>query len=98
MQKSIIVVVGRQVEFKGRTIMRHTKLMVHDEQNACDIGDKVLIRRCRPMSKHKSWAVQTILQKDPSAVFLKNNPEFQHIRVLQQGTHRPPHIRQKTKQ
>jgi small subunit ribosomal protein S17 len=32
--------------------------MVHDEQNACKIGDRVKVVESRPLSKHKRWRVQ----------------------------------------
>ncbi len=45
-------------------IMRHTtKFKAHDEQNACGIGDRVMIAETRPLSKTKRWRVQQILEK-----------------------------------
>ncbi len=44
-------------------VRRQKKYMAHDAQNACDIGDLVLIEECRPMSKHKRWRVVKTVRK-----------------------------------
>jgi small subunit ribosomal protein S17 len=38
-------------------ITKSKKYMAHDETNVCKTGDKVRIRECRPLSKHKRWEV-----------------------------------------
>jgi small subunit ribosomal protein S17 len=44
--------------------MRRTnKLKAHDEQNACGIGDRVLLMETRPLSATKRWRVVEILEK-----------------------------------
>ena len=40
-----------------------TKFVVHDEQNAATIGDRVLIEESRPISKTKRWRLVSILEK-----------------------------------
>jgi small subunit ribosomal protein S17 len=40
-----------------------SKFKAHDEQNACKIGDVVLIEETRPLSKDKRWKVAEILSK-----------------------------------
>lgn len=40
------------------------KYAAHDESNAFQIGDKVEIQECRPLSKTKTWTVIT----DPSTI------------------------------
>ncbi len=42
-------------------IRRTTKVMAHDENNACRIGDKVAVAECRPLSRHKSWRVVEVI-------------------------------------
>jgi small subunit ribosomal protein S17 len=42
---------------------RYVKYMAHDEENACNIGDRVLIVESRPLSREKRWRVRTILEK-----------------------------------
>lgn len=65
MMKTVVVEVKKlrmhAVFKKYRTVKK--KLKAHDEQNACQIGDKVLIRESRPISKEKRWAVIKILEK-----------------------------------
>ena len=41
----------------GKYIRRTTKVMAHDGDNACRLGDRVAIAECRPVSKRKSWRV-----------------------------------------
>ena len=35
----------------------------HDENNDCNVGDKVKIMETRPLSKDKRWRVVTILER-----------------------------------
>ncbi|WP_027185847.1 30S ribosomal protein S17 [Desulfovibrio inopinatus] len=44
-------------------IRRRKKLMAHDPENACGIGDKVQIIEFRPLSKRKRWHLVKILEK-----------------------------------
>jgi small subunit ribosomal protein S17 len=46
-------------------IRRYTTYKAHDEQNACRVGDKVLIEETRPLSKTKRWNVKQIIEKAP---------------------------------
>lgn len=39
------------------------KFMAHDEKNAAQVGDKVVIVETRPISKRKSFKLDTILEK-----------------------------------
>ncbi len=57
--KTVSVSVERVVKHPvyGKYIRRTTKVMAHDEDNACRIGDRVAIAECRPVSKRKSWRV-----------------------------------------
>ena len=41
----------------GKFISRSKKYQVHNESGKFDVGDKVRIRECRPVSKKKSWVV-----------------------------------------
>ena len=65
MDKSVTVLIERKVRHPiyGKYVKRSTKLHAHDEQNACNEGDVVSIRECRPMSKTKSWDLVEILEK-----------------------------------
>jgi small subunit ribosomal protein S17 len=63
MQKSVVVRVDRQVRHPlyQKTIQRSSKFMAHDEENKCRVGDRVVIRETRPISKNKCWRVVTIV-------------------------------------
>jgi small subunit ribosomal protein S17 len=65
MDKSITVEVMRTVKDPvfGKYVRLKSKFMAHDEKNECKVGDQVLIRECRPLSKRKRWTVESILQK-----------------------------------
>jgi small subunit ribosomal protein S17 len=44
-------------------IRRRKKFMAHDPDNTCQVGDKVQIAECRPMSKRKRWILKSVLEK-----------------------------------
>lgn len=64
MDKTITVLVERVVKHPvyGKYIKRSTKMMAHDEQNACQEGDVVAITSCRPISKHKTFMLVSIVE------------------------------------
>lgn len=63
MQKSVVVRVERQVRHPlyQKTIRKSSKFMAHDEDNKCRVGDRVVIRETRPLSKNKCWQVVQII-------------------------------------
>ena len=63
--KTITVAVERRVKHPlyGKFIKKTTKLMAHDESNACNLGDFVKIMETRPLSKCKRWRLVEILKK-----------------------------------
>ncbi|TVR71453.1 MAG: 30S ribosomal protein S17 [Marinilabiliales bacterium] len=65
MDKSILVTVNRRVKHPiyGKFVKKSTKLMAHDEQNSCNIGDTVKIMETRPMSKDKCWRLVEIIER-----------------------------------
>ncbi len=65
MDKTIVVAIAEKVRHPlyKKTINRTKKLKAHDEQNACGIGDKVLIAETRPLSKDKCWRLVEIIEK-----------------------------------
>ncbi|HHC75047.1 MAG TPA: 30S ribosomal protein S17 [Thiothrix sp.] len=65
MDKTIVVLQERKVRHPlyGKFISRSTKYHVHDENNECGIGDTVMIKECRPMSKTKHWALIKVIEK-----------------------------------
>jgi small subunit ribosomal protein S17 len=65
MDKSIVVAVKRKVKHPiyGKFINKTKKLMVHDEENSCNIGDTVRISETRPLSKNKAWRLVEIIER-----------------------------------
>ena len=65
MDKTVVVAVEtRKVHRLYKKAIKVTKkYKVHDENNACKIGDKVKIVETRPLSKEKSWRVMEIMSK-----------------------------------
>ena len=63
--KSIIVTMERSYSHpRYKKIIKTTgKLMVHDEKNECQAGDKVKIMETRPLSKQKKWRVVQVLER-----------------------------------
>ena len=65
MDKSAVVMVERKVRHPlyGKYIRRSTKLHIHDENNECQMGDTVSIRKCRPISRTKFWRLVEIIER-----------------------------------
>jgi small subunit ribosomal protein S17 len=65
MDKSIVVAIRRKVKHPiyGKFVTRTKKLMAHDEENACNVGDKVRIMETRPLSKNKAWRLVEIIER-----------------------------------
>jgi len=59
MEKSAVVLVERTVKHPRyhKYVKRQKKYMVHDESNACNVGDTVVIQESRPLSRRKRWVV-----------------------------------------
>lgn len=64
MQKTISVSVSRVVKHVkyGKYLKKNTVFKAHDEKNDSKIGDKVLIRESRPLSRTKRWELIKILK------------------------------------
>ena len=65
MDKTVVVAVVDNVRHPlYKKIVKHTvKFKAHDEENACGIGDTVMIMETRPISKDKRWRVVEIIEK-----------------------------------
>ena len=63
--KTIVVAVSERVKHPlyKKIVNRTKKFKAHDENNACGIGDKVLIAETRPLSKDKCWRLVEIVEK-----------------------------------
>ena len=65
MQKTIVVQVESRFPHPiySKTIVKTKKYLAHDEMGECNIGDQVLVRETRPLSKRKRWTLTKILSK-----------------------------------
>ena len=65
MDKTVVVAIEDNVKHPlyNKIVKKTVKFKAHDEQNACNIGDRVLIMETRPLSKDKRWRVVEIISK-----------------------------------
>jgi small subunit ribosomal protein S17 len=65
MEKTVVVVVRRtrRHPLYGKVIGVSKRYKAHDENNDCQMGDRVRIVESRPYSKDKHWRVEEILQR-----------------------------------
>lgn len=63
MNKTVVVAVERRFPHPlyKKIVKKIKKYKAHDEENKCQIGDIVLIRETRPLSKEKRWRVVSII-------------------------------------
>jgi small subunit ribosomal protein S17 len=66
MDKTAVVIVNRLKKHGSyeKYIRRYSKYLIHDPLNKCQIGDKVRIVECRPISKTKRWQLFEIIEKN----------------------------------
>jgi len=59
MQKTIVIAVeSRSMHEKyEKAFLKTRKFKAHDPENKCQIGDRVRVRECRPLSRDKRWLV-----------------------------------------
>ena len=65
MDKTIVVKVETAVRHPiyKKIVKRTYKLKAHDEENVCQIGDKVKVMETRPLSKDKRWRLVEVVEK-----------------------------------
>ena len=65
MEKTVTVLVERKVKHPmyGKIMVRSKKYHAHNEGNTAKAGDLVEIVETRPVSRTKTWAVTSVLQK-----------------------------------
>ena len=65
MQKTVVISVERMVRHSkyGKYLKRRSRVKAHDEKNECQVGDRVVIVECRPLSRDKRWRVSRILER-----------------------------------
>ncbi len=65
MHKTAVVAVVRlkRHPLYGRVQRETTRFKAHDENNECNVGDRVRIMETRPISKQKNWRVLQIVER-----------------------------------
>ena len=65
MEKTVTVLVERKVKHPmyGKVMVRSKKYHAHNEGNVAKAGDLVEIVETRPVSRTKTWAVTSVLEK-----------------------------------
>jgi small subunit ribosomal protein S17 len=65
MDKGAVVSVRRRIRHRryGKFLDVSKRYMVHDEENQCRVGDRVVIAESRPLSKNKRWRLRSIIKK-----------------------------------
>ncbi len=65
MEKTAVVNVERTVQHSlyKKTVRKSKKYKIHDEENACGIGDQVRLIECKPISKDKCWRLLEVVRK-----------------------------------
>lgn len=65
MQKTVVVAVKDSIKHPlyGKILKRTYRLKAHDEENVCNIGDKVKVMETRPLSKDKRWRLVEVLEQ-----------------------------------
>lgn len=65
MDKTIVVVVERRVKdpVYKKYVKQTRRFKAHDEQNECEVGDRVRIMETRPLSASKTWRLVQVIEK-----------------------------------
>jgi small subunit ribosomal protein S17 len=69
MDKTVVVEIQMAKQHRlYRKVIRYTETyMAHDESNALQLGDLVQIVESRPLSRHKRWVVEKVLNHTETA-------------------------------
>ncbi len=65
MDKTVVVAVEDSIKHPlyHKVIKRTYKLKAHDENNECEIGDRIRVMETKPISKDKRWRLVEIIEK-----------------------------------
>lgn len=65
MNKTVAVSITRiyQHPLYRKTVKSSSKILAHDADNNCELGDLVQICESRPLSRRKRWRVQKVLER-----------------------------------
>uniref|UniRef100_B8HMR3 Small ribosomal subunit protein uS17 n=1 Tax=Cyanothece sp. (strain PCC 7425 / ATCC 29141) TaxID=395961 RepID=B8HMR3_CYAP4 len=63
MQKTVVVAVENRAPHPkyGKIVVQTRRYKAHDEEEKCQVGDRVRIQETRPLSRTKRWVVTDIL-------------------------------------
>ncbi len=65
MDKTIVVAIEDNVRHPlyKKIVKRTIKFKAHDEENTCNVGDRVEIMETRPLSKEKRWRLVNVIER-----------------------------------
>ena len=65
MDKTVVVEVSalKPHALYKKIVRRSSRLKAHDEKNEARVGDTVLVRECRPLSRDKTWRLIKVLER-----------------------------------
>jgi small subunit ribosomal protein S17 len=65
MDKTVVVAIetSKRHALFNKIVKRTYKFKVHDENNECNVGDKIKIMETRPLSREKRWRLVEIVEK-----------------------------------
>ena len=65
MDKTVVVAIQDNVRHPlyKKIVKRTVKLKAHDENNECNVGDRVSVMETRPISKEKHWRLVEVIEK-----------------------------------
>jgi len=65
MQKTVVVQIEHRIlhPVYKKYVKRTLRYKAHDAANSAHVGDRVLIRETRPLSREKRWTVVEILER-----------------------------------
>lgn len=65
MDKTVVVSVEttKRHPLYGKVVRIVKKYKAHDEENTCQVGDRVQILESRPLSRQKRWTVVEVMTK-----------------------------------
>jgi len=64
MDKTIVIAIERRKMHRvyKKIVISTKKIMAHDESNSIKVGSLVRVVESKPLSRHKRWVVETVLQ------------------------------------
>ncbi len=70
MQKTVVVAIERRKVHRvyKKVIITTKKVMAHDESDAIGVGTLVQLVESRPLSRHKRWVVEKVLEEPGARV------------------------------